>query len=338
MFRWIKRLVKVGLTALLLLLLLGFSWEQWSRWRAPRIHRPHGELVDIGGRRIHLVCTGSGEPTVILEAGAGALASIPWMGVVEAFGEETRVCRYDRAGFFWSDPDSQRRDALRIAEDLHALSESGALSPPFVMVGHSLGGILIRVYDARYPGEVEGFVFVDSSHPDQERRAPVEVQRSGGGGPPIAPMRVLGRIGVLRLMARMGAPDREYSELDRTAFDFAPTCMLAAMTEAVARDSVVAQGVRTGTLDSRPIVVLTAGKASEDRRPGVPEEVYAQIAALKEELQRELAELSTNSDHRVVSDAGHVIQGDDPEAVAEAIRDVVNAVRTGTPIEARGGG
>jgi len=331
MFRWIKRLMKVGLAAFVVLLLVGFSWEQWSRWRAPRIHPPPGELVDIGGRRIHLSCSGSGEPTVILEAGAGALASIPWMGVVEALGEGTRVCRYDRAGFFWSDPDGQRRDALRIAEDLHSLVDTGAISPPFVMVGHSVGGILMRVYDARYPGEVQGFVFVDSSHPDQERRAPPEVRTSGGGGPPVALMGALGRLGVLRLLARMEAPDREYSELDRTALDFAPTCMLAAMAEATARDSVVAQGARTGSLDPRPIVVLSAGKASENRRPGVPEEVYARVASLKRELQEELAALSTNSDHRVIAEAGHVIQVDDPEAVAEAIRDVVSAVRTGSP-------
>ncbi len=332
MLRWVKKLVKLGFTLVILLLLLGFSWEHWSRWRAPRVHPPQGELVDIGGRTIHLLCSGAGEPTVVLESGAGALGSLPWVRVVAAMGDYTRVCRYDRAGFFWSDPDPQPRDALRIADDLHGLVQAGAISPPFVMVGHSLGGMLIRVYDDRYPGEVAGFVFVDSSHPDQERRAPPELQGTTGGGPPRAPFAVLGQIGFLRLTAKLGAPDRELSELDRIALDFAPESMLASMAEVSARDSIVAQGRRTGSLDPRPIVVLTAGQTSQASRTGVPEETFLGMQALRIELQVELADLSTNSSHRTVPDAGHVIQMDDPDAVAAAIREVVNAVRTGTPL------
>lgn len=332
MLRWVKQLVKLGFAFILLLLVLGFSWEHWSLWRAPRVYPPRGQLVDIGGREIHLVCSGIGEPTVVLEPGAGALGSLPWVRVVTAMGEYTRVCRYDRAGFFWSDADTQHRDALRIADDLHGLVQAGAISPPFVMVGHSLGGILIRVYDDRYPGEVAGFVFVDSSHPDQERRAPPELQGATGGGPPQALVAMLGRVGVLRLAARLSAPDREFSELDRIALAFAPKSMLASMAEMSARDSIVAQGRRTGSLDPRPIVVLTAGQTSQTSRPGVSEETIARMQELRIELQEELADLSANSDHRTVEDAGHVIQMDDPDAVAKAIREVVNAVRTGTPL------
>ena len=333
MLRWVKKLVKLGFSLVLIFLLLGFSWEHWSRWRAPRVHPPQGELVDIGGRQIHLVCSGAGEPTVVLESGAGALGSLPWVRVVTAMGNYTRICRYDRAGFFWSDPDPQRRDAFRIADDLHGLVEAGAISPPLVMVGHSLGGILIRAYDNRFPGEVEGFVFVDSAHPDQERRAPPELQGAPGGGPPKALFAVLGKIGVLRLTARLGAPDREFSELDRIALAFAPQSMIASMAEMSARDSMVAQGGRTGSVEPRPIVVLTAGQTSQTSRPGVSEETVARMQELRAELQEELAELSTNSSHRLVLDAGHVIQMDDPDAVASAIRDVVDAVRTGRPLD-----
>jgi len=201
------------------------------------------------------------------------------------------------------------------------------------MVGHSLGGILIRVYDDRYPGEVEGFVFVESSHPDQELRAPPGLQGTTGGGPPKALFAGLGQIGVLRLIAHLGAPDREFSELDRIALAFAPQSMMASMAEMFARDSMVAQGGRTGSLDPRPIVVLTAGQTSQSSRPGISEETVARMQEVRTVLQEELAGLSTNSNHRTVLDAGHVIQMDDPNAVASAIRDVVDAVRTGRPLD-----
>jgi pimeloyl-ACP methyl ester carboxylesterase len=206
------------------------------------------------------------------------------------------------------------------------------------MVGHSIGGILTRVYDLRYPGEVAGFVFVESAHPEQYSRTPPEMKARAGGGPPMGLFSLMARIGALRLSARLSAPKREMTPTERGVLAYAPRSMIASMAEYAARDSVAAQGMRAGTLDPRPIIVLTAGLPGQDTPTGIPKEVFAQFRALRMELQEEIAALSSNSDQRLVPESGHVLQMDAPDVTAAAIRDVVAAVQTGKRVDGENGG
>jgi pimeloyl-ACP methyl ester carboxylesterase len=121
-------------------------------------------LVDIGGRRLNIICTGAGSPTVILEAGLVADSSA-WRLVQPAVSRGTRVCSYDRAGLGFSDPAGPPRDAAAIVRDLHALLRGAGIAPPYVLVGWSSGGLYTRLYQYRYPNEVVGLVEVD---PDSE--------------------------------------------------------------------------------------------------------------------------------------------------------------------------
>src|SRR5919198_1243925 len=131
----------------------------------PELPPAPGRLVDIGGRRLHLLCSGAGAPTVVLEAGASAFA-IDWTLVQREVARTNRVCSYDRAGMGWSDPSAASTLAGDV-RNLHGLLTEAAERPPYVMVGASRGGLLVRLYVADYPDEVAGLVLVDPASEDR---------------------------------------------------------------------------------------------------------------------------------------------------------------------------
>jgi pimeloyl-ACP methyl ester carboxylesterase len=311
--KWMKRIGLVLVASLFIVVLAGVAFEQWSRRDAQnRFPRP-GQSVDVDGIDSHLYCTGSGTPTVIFESGLDTDGSLGWSNVQPKLAELTRVCSYDRAGIMWSAPRPGVRDAKTIVDELRALLANASEAPPYVMVGHSLGGLIVRVFaEAAGPDAVKGVVLVDSSHPEQLKRAPVPQ------GPPATLLRLLAATGALRLLED-GAPGLSEDTRLRTAA-FAPQSMPALMGEYHALESTLQQGGATGPLGERPLVVLTAlDKPPERLEPWLV-------------LQRELAALSTNSDQRLLPDCGHYIQHEQPEVVVTAVRDVVNAVREQKPV------
>src|SRR6185437_550689 len=129
-----------------------------------------GQLIDVGGHRLHLHCTGSGSPTVVLEPGGGATSSdLGW--IAPAVAQDTRVCVYDRAGRGWSDPADTPQDGVQIATDLHTLLHRGQVPGPYVLAGHSFGGLYVLTFAARYPDEVAGLALIDSTAPSSATKA-----------------------------------------------------------------------------------------------------------------------------------------------------------------------
>jgi len=325
--RWLRRLVRVlgVLVSSLVLLALTASLvvRQIAVHRAKRNFPPPGRIVEIDGRVSHIYCTGQGSPTILLESGLDDRGSSSWAAIRGELSKVSRVCAYDRAGTLWSEPREGPRDAERIASELHALLAAAAEPPPYVLVGHSMGGLLVRVFDARHPGETRGFVFVDASHPDQDRRLPAEIRQQIEKKKAEPDQRWL-----FRFVApyRTFAPERP---TPRTAYWWR-SFPEGVLTESRSINAMSEQAGRTGSLGNRPVVVLTAGVPLA--MPGVSVEGNAATRRTWLELQKELAGISTNSDHRIVEGAGHYIHDDRPEVVVTAIRDVVTAVREGSPV------
>lgn len=286
-----------------------FALEQWKQWKAPRVLQPVGELVEVDGRRSHIVCAGSGSPTVVLEAGLDPWGALSWARVQPEISNITRVCAYDRAGIAWSEPRGEKRDASRIAEELHKLLRAKSESPPYVLVGHSQGGTYARVFAGRYRKEVVGFVFIDSSTPRQDESLP----QPAWAGAMIWLSRGLSETGLDRLRGLGGMPWLAESQRDALQA-LAPGSTRAIHHELRAISESSDQDEATASLGDRPLVVLTAGE-SVRRTPAW----YA--------LQAQLAGRSTNSDHRIIHGADHYIQNDRPESVIAAIAEVVHAVR-----------
>ena len=230
----------------------------------------------------------------------------------------------------WSEPGELPRDGVRAVKELHSLLEAASIAPPYILVGHSGGGILVRIYDDQFPGEVAGFVFVDSSHPEQQQRLP---RASGGSTPPAGVLTVLTETGLWRLVVPLFAPPPPPNPTPReertreTILAYWALSMHALSSEL----SVVEQTAREvpvpGILSPRPIVVLSRSDFGVEL--GDPEGLIEETRMAWTEMQNELADLSSNSVHRIVPNTSHEVQIDAPEAVIAAISEVVSAIRTG---------
>ena len=334
MLRWINRIALVAAAMFLFVLLTGFVYEQWSRRSVDRAFPPPGKLVEVDGKLSHLDCSGEGSPTVILEAGINEGGAQTWAMVRPAIAPLSRVCAYDQAGIMWSEPRTRPRDAEHIVEDLHELLTAAGESPPYVMVGHSLGGLLIRVFADQFSDEVVGFVFVDSSHPEQNQRFPPDLLEVMAFPSPLL-LKAISAFGVLRLESP-AAPSVLPQEVGEAVRGHLPQSMTGITDILKAMDNIFTQAQHTGPFGDLPTVVLTAGHFPEQ----LPYQMDgATTARLKNvwsdiwpKLQTELTELSTNTDWRVIEAASHNIPLDAPEAIVVAVQDVVAAQRENTPV------
>ena len=159
------------LTAALLVVAIGATY-QWQQSRADRAQfPPPGRIFEVDGLALHLDCRGSGKPTVVLEAGLNS-GSSSWCFVHDAMARTTRVCAYDRPGIDWSEPTNRKVDAREVARRLNRLLETAQITGAKILVGMSAGGVYVREYYRHYPEEIDGMVLVDSSHEQQGARLP----------------------------------------------------------------------------------------------------------------------------------------------------------------------
>ena len=178
-YSWPRRIILGLLVCVLFLAVAGMIYENISEARDRRFNPTTGRRFDVGGYRMHIDCAGEGSPTVILESGLGdTFAS--WRKVQPQIAKFTRVCSYDRAGLGYSDSSPQPRTSKVIAGELHALLHAAGIAPPYVLVGHSMGGFDVRLFASLFRNEVAGIVLVDASHPDQENRFSPEVKTMEG--------------------------------------------------------------------------------------------------------------------------------------------------------------
>jgi pimeloyl-ACP methyl ester carboxylesterase len=298
----------------------GFAETLVLEHRASSTAMP-GTSYDIGGRSLHMHCTGTGSPTVVLESGLGEMSS-NWAWIAPAVADTTRVCAYDRAGQGWSDDAAAPEDGLAVARDLHALLAAAGEPGPIVLVGHSTGGVYAMTYAAQYPDEVAGLVLLDSSTPYQIDLAdyPGEyaMLRRGYGVAQSATRLGLGLLIPDSMLSSL--PDPAGAQV--AAFTASPRGARNARDEISALPAAFDQAKALHTLGDKPLAVLTATATLHD--------TDGWAAA-----QDRLAALSTNSSHRVV-EATHAGVLDDEraaEASVAAVTAVVTAVRTENPVK-----
>lgn len=316
---------------------------QWAgAKRSARTCPPRGSMVDVGGRRLHAVCAGSGAPAVVLESGIAA-SSLSWSRVMPAVSAFVRVCAYDRAGLAWSDPDHRPRTLAHIVDDLGTMLRSAAVPPPYVLVGHSFGCFVVCAFASRHPEQTAGLVLVDppaasewrqpTPHSARLLRGGIFLSRVGG---------VLARVGVVRGCLSLltgGAPGvprnfvkvfgptaastlgrlvGEVRKLPPEVYPLVqahwcqPKCFRAMADHLRVLQEAAAFVASLESLPDVPLVTISSGELPPDR-----------IAE-----HRDLARLSSSGRHIVAKASGHWIQLDEPDVVIAAIRDVVHRART----------
>jgi pimeloyl-ACP methyl ester carboxylesterase len=282
-----------------------------------------GRLVDVGGRRLHLSCTGAGAPTVVLLPGAGEV-SPGWGWIAPSVARNTRVCVWDRAGRGWSDDASGPQDGVALATDLHTLLDRAQIAGPVVLAGHSFGGLSALEYAARYPDEVGGMVLLDATSTEmftRLRRYPAiyeSYRRASALFPSLA------RLGVGRIAYRSGFDSLPaQSQREELAFWSTARQARSVRDEWNQAPALMRQARALKSFGARPLIVLTAMREAQDGWMT---------------LQNDLARLSSNSEHRVLPNSTHsslTANEGDSRASVQAIRDVVMAVRASRPLAAR---
>jgi pimeloyl-ACP methyl ester carboxylesterase len=333
MLRWVKRIALIIGGLIVAAVLVGVGYEQVMRWRATREFPAQGRLIDIGGRHMQIDCRGNGAPTVVFESGLDTMGSLSWSAVHDAVAATTRACAYSRAGIMWSEPRTDKFEPDSEARDLHTLLLAAGEMPPFVMVGHSLGGPYIMNFTRLYPQEVAGLVFVDASHPDQvERMKPIVGKKMESGQGLMKAASALSWTGIPRLVAAHTENSTFPARAKLTDDAYISRSLGSALQEMESLDATFAAAGQLRQLGSRPVVVLTATKpfpADMLTKVKMTPEQGRQVQAVWKELHDEEASWSHHTRHELVPDATHYIQFDRPDVVIAAVREVVGDVRSG---------
>lgn len=320
-----RRWVLYPVVALLALGSLGGAYETLSERADAKTFPMPGNLLEVSGHGLHLRCSGSGSPAVILQSGGGEMSSnMGW--IAPAVSKVTRVCAYDRAGRGWSEPADTVQDGTQIARDLHTLLRLGGVPPPYVVTGHSFGGLYTLRFASLYPEDVVGMVLVDTTAPkpggNPDSAAPADVPAGG----------VLSRLSVLlSISARLGAgrlvAGTEFATLPAQSRAEVRASLATAENLRSTIDEYLyanASMQEAGLLDdlaSKPLVVLTAGVGT---------------ATTLSAAHEDLAGLSTNGVNRVIDGADHQALIAEKEGAAQttrAILDVMSSLKTASPLE-----
>jgi pimeloyl-ACP methyl ester carboxylesterase len=306
--------------AVLALASIGGGYQTLGAAADAKAYPMPGQLIDVGGHRLHLSCTGAGTPTVVLEPGAGGMSSsLGW--IAPAVARDTRVCVYDRAGRGWSEPADSAQDGAQIATDLHTLLQRGQVPGPYVLAGHSFGGLYVLTFAARYPDEVAGMVLVDSTAPASAANAGTPSPGHGGSSNGMSRVSALvstaARLGLARLYAQVdfgSLPPRSRDEVRASVAT--PSTLRSTIDEYLQATASAEQAAALRDFADKPLMVLTAGRGHD---------------AAWSAAQNRMATLSTNSVHRTIAGALHEdLVGNQEDAVAttQAILDVVASVRS----------
>lgn len=316
-------LVGVIVAVVSLLFLAGSLYQSLSERRDLHAHPIPGQLVDVGPYEMHIYCIGSGSPAVILDSGMGD-TYVSWQKVQPQIARFTQVCSYDRAGIGFSYYTRHPSTSKDFAQELHILLHNAGVPPPYVLVGHSMGGFDVRLFATLYRSEAAGMVLVDSSHPQQQKRLPPAINDLDATW--------LREQEFFEFTMPFGIP-RLLGFCGNDAAVRAVDCNFHSMRESVAELKAVsesaAQTAATASLGDMPLVVLSHDP--DTPQLDLPEDLVKPANDAWEQMQQELTHLSTRGKQIIAKNSGHYIQLDRPDLVVEVVHSVVGQARQAQP-------
>ncbi|MEA5568503.1 alpha/beta hydrolase [Anabaena sp. UHCC 0399] len=290
---------------------------------------PPGKLVDVGGYKLHINCVGEGSPTVVMEYGLGGL-SLVWSLVESEVAKFARVCTYDRAGYGWSESSSKPRTSQEMVEELHTLLTNAGIKSPYILVGHSLGGLNVRLFASQYPDEVVGIVLVDAVPANvYARLAPVFQNNMAATRRMFRSLSLITRLGLLRLLVQLlgkqATPEfvrKLPSKIQpMIVAKFLPKTFETAIAESLLMEISTQQVSQSKLSDDLPLIVLSHGI---NMFSNIPDQQAKKAGLTWEKLQAEIAQLSSQGSLQIAQTSGHNIHIDQPKLVVDAIRQVAS--------------
>jgi len=334
--KWVYALdlaILTGVNALLLFVGISSSFNAVMLASFRSTHPEPGSDYGVNGRRMHLNCTGAGRPTIVLDAGLG-WDSLEWGGIQPALAKQTRVCSYDRAGFGLSDAAAGPRDAVHITAELHALLGRAGVAGPVVLMGHSIAGIYICEYASKYPEQVAGLVFVDSSTPLQNRDA--HLNTAEGEGLPlwasILMMRAVSIAGYPRWRGACAGPlaglkaglDSETAA--RMGEDLCHVQYKAVQAEFDSFDASGLETVNTGPYGDLPILVISQDTTKQFSTPS-PTAREREFASEWNGMQEKLKNLSTRGWRVIAKGSNHDVTLGRPDVIEREVPRFIEEIR-----------
>ena len=330
-----KKIVKISLLSLLLLPLLLMLFQAVCTWIDQHRFQPPGERVQVNGRYLHYLCTGKGPYTVVLDAGLGQ-GSFDWSLVQPKLARFSRVFSYDRAGLGWSDESPAPKTSEQIVEELHLLLHQAAIEPPYILVGHSFGGINMQLYYSKYPDEVRGIVLVDSCHPDQFEKLPPAPEELSILEKHPKLLIFLARLGIGRLFFQLPSTKKFIKEV--LPFDsdvrkawIAEVSSTKYVRTLIREDLMLKSNLRAIknkniSFGAIPLAVIVAGRESTGTWTRSYEhflEWEREIAPIWEDLQQEIASKSSQSEVIIATESDHMILRNQPEIIVQAVKALI---------------
>jgi pimeloyl-ACP methyl ester carboxylesterase len=255
-------------------------------------------MIDIGDYKLFMMKAGQGKPSVVLEAGAGD-DSTTWQSIFQEIARFTQVIAYDRAGLGKSEPAPRPRTALQLTDDLHKLLQVTRLDMPCILVGHSLGALIARLYAQLYLQEVAGLVLIDGPHPKQGQH----------------------------FVTALTATGYEQHELVRPILDMAAGVAPEEHPEGLDFARSLTQVDPTQTFGELPLVVISSGKSHAEEMPELPSQAAHAFDQAWEEMQKDLTKLSTKGRFVKAEKSAHYVHWDEPELVVEAIHKLIRTIQ-----------
>jgi pimeloyl-ACP methyl ester carboxylesterase len=325
LWKWAKRIMTGLLSLVLALIVLTYAAGAAAKSNLIRDFPPPGKLVDVGGYRMHLYCTGEGKPTVILESGLNDFY-VSWAKVQPEIAKVTQVCSYDRAGLGWSETSPDPRTSEVMAEELHTLLDNAEIAPPYILAGHSFGGIVMRAFAHRYPDEVIGMALVDSAHEEQGVHLPFLKDAAENMIGQFRTLSVISSFGLMALspetIPNRGFPDEAYKQYQAV---LATTNYFDGAIAETTAFYFKAPSLKITGVQDLPLIVLSHGLT--DTTSGIAPSQQDQFEQEWAKMQTELTGLSSKSKRVSAQKSGHYIQLDQPELVIKAILDLMQASR-----------
>jgi pimeloyl-ACP methyl ester carboxylesterase len=325
-----KRVLLFLFVAVVVLLSAGAIWNAVALHHYRSLAGVPGKLYQVDGRAMQMLCTGSGSPVVVLEAGLGNDSTI-WAKNQPELSKITRVCAYDRAGFGWSESRPGVRDSNAISHELHGLLEQAGITDPVILMGHSIAGIHMRNYAAKYPQGVAGIVFIDGSTPQQDKYFPASIEKKTTEFVNILfPLAEAATVtGVLRAMGQCTEikPGMEsyaaWIKADTCAPSQIPSSLREMKGVAVSGDETV----NAGPFGNMPILIFSQDPTMHE--PILGDEAGKQLSSIWNGMQENLKKLSTNSRRIIAKGSTHYVQVDRSDLVNREVTSFIQQVRTG---------
>lgn len=331
-WKWCKR-IGIGLISLVALLLTAGASYQFIKTKLDeRAYPPSGQMIDVGGYRLHLHSTGSGGPTVVLDAGLGNIG-LDWGLVQPEIAKFTRVVSFDRAGTGWSEKGTGPRTSLRIVQELRTLLHKAEIPGPYIIVGHSFGGATAQLFAATYPEEVAGIVLVDACHEEQEKRLPPNPIGEGGFGSPVV-AKLSTTFGLTRVLmnlqgSNIAPPMPQHLWDAHLALCLTTKHWNSMLAESKALNESLAQlaGANRSILAKTPCIVITAGQLPDLAAFGLNDHLktYLQeMFVVWGDLQKELVAKFKNGRQIIAEKSDHMIPWRQPELVVQAVQELID--------------